>query len=312
MHLSKEKHTILEQFVLVEKCGEGAYSTVYKVKNVITDKFFALKEIEVTTNEGAHKAMNEDIRLYGHANIRKYFGLFTSRKLEILEDGEYDKSKPIFYTYLLSDYCEYTLRDFINYRNEVFFDDNTNVPDFVHYSLAINEGTKKVNRKYIFQMFKGVVKGVLYLHQNKKMHRDLKPENIFLKSNVPKIGDFGFVKEISDMFDSSQEVSNTMEVGTETYAAPELNCGHYNQKVDVYSLGLVYFEMLYPLNTQMERALVIEKIKFKGEFPDDFYSRFPFETYVIEKCLKRNPSQRFNSRKLLDALVTLGKFYKCN
>lgn len=111
------------------------------------------------------------------------------------------------------------------------------------------------------------------------IHRDLKPANIFLDSNDQvKIGDFGLATTSLLALQPNQEVlgkSNshndngdvhTGEVGTALYVAPELlgkaSKAIYNQKVDLYSLGIILFEMYcLPFKTVMERHAIINLIR---------------------------------------------------
>lgn len=75
------------------------------------------------------------------------------------------------------------------------------------------------------------------LNNKAKLHRDLKPDNIMLSENKNiKIADFGLAREISNMM--------TKEVGTPLYRAPEVLRGSYDEKCDVWSVGLILYNML--------------------------------------------------------------------
>lgn len=72
--------------------------------------------------------------------------------------------------------------------------------------------------------------------------------------------------------------SLTGQVGTALYTAPELNSTsktNYNQKVDIYSLGIIFFEMCYkPLITQMEKMKILTGIRSREIiFPTDFSTK---------------------------------------
>jgi len=73
------------------------------------------------------------------------------------------------------------------------------------------------------------------------MHRDLKPDNILFHNNVLKLGDFGFCKNLK----TADNMASTM-LGSPIYMAPEVLKGEiYTSKADIWSLGVVLFEMLF-------------------------------------------------------------------
>jgi len=96
-----------------------------------------------------------------------------------------------------------------------------------------------------------ILRGVRVMHEQKFTHRDLKPENVFVVNKDPwrvKIGDFGVAKRVRD----EQTLLQTT-TGTRPYMAPEIflfvtdpnqQDGHYTNRVDVWSLGVILFEML--------------------------------------------------------------------
>ena len=92
----------------------------------------------------------------------------------------------------------------------------------------------------VFDFFKQITSGTVYIHSKKILHRDLKPSNIFILSdNHLKIGDFG----ISKRHNSTMSMANTL-VGTTIYIAPEIYGGvPYNEKADVWSLGCILYEL---------------------------------------------------------------------
>jgi WNK lysine deficient protein kinase len=85
----------------------------------------------------------------------------------------------------------------------------------------------------------GIVLGMKYIHSKGFIHRDLKPENIFIDDDDDRIriGNFGS----SHLLDS--EVTMT-SAGTPLYMSPESGSGHYDSKVDVYSFGLIMYEIV--------------------------------------------------------------------
>ena len=101
-----------------------------------------------------------------------------------------------------------------------------------------------IDEKIIRDIVIQICKGLKEIHDNKIIHRDLTPDNIFIdKNNKIKIGDFG----ISKITTTSKNYAKT-QIGKFHYLAPEIDKGlKYNNKVDIYSLGCIIYE-LFTLN----------------------------------------------------------------
>lgn len=123
--------------------------------------------------------------------------------------------------------------------------------------------TESTAREYMKQ----ILNAVAYCHMNNAMHRDLKPENIMLtspKSEDLKIIDFGAGK-IKD-----GEV-NTVKVGSVYYIAPEVIKKNYNEKCDIWSLGVILYMMLSgvpPFNGKTDKIIFDKILKGEYSFPE--------------------------------------------
>ncbi|TDZ74173.1 eIF-2-alpha kinase GCN2 [Colletotrichum trifolii] len=193
--------------------------------------------------------------------------------------------------YISMEYCEKrTLRDLITRKL------HQNTPD-------------------IWRLFRQVLEGLAHIHGLSIVHRDLKPENIFIAhssdgtDNV-KIGDFGLAT--SGQFAVDKGLPNAMEadditrsIGTTFYAAPEVRSashGMYSSKVDMYSLGIIFFEMCYPPMLGMQRAIVIEQLRRTSPLlPADFKPAEKTQTDIIFSLLTHNPKDRPSSAELLQS-----------
>lgn len=109
-----------------------------------------------------------------------------------------------------------------------------------------------------------------------------------------KVGDFGLVKDMEDSLDDTKKTlcamggGHTVEVGTQLYMSPEqLQNGNYDYKVDIFSLGLVFFELLVPFSTDMERFKILSMLR-EGNYPNDFVQKFPNEVCKREVFLTSN------------------------
>lgn len=148
-------------------------------------------------------------------------------------------------------------------------------------------------------IFRQILNAVEYCHNQGMMHRDLKPSNIFFAADGSiKIGDFGLVTAITMPSDgqvnstSPIDENHTGNVGTQLYMSPEQVRGKmYNNKVDIYSLGLILFELLRPFSTQMERMKTLMEVK-QNRFPCDFERLYSTEVEVLRWLLQENPIER--------------------
>ncbi len=165
-----------------------------------------------------------------------------------------------------------------------------------------------------------IIEGLVHIHTQGMIHRDLKPVNIFLDSgDHVKIGDFGLATtnlitggEVPPsanvtLDESSMDHDMTGQIGTALYIAPELGAGKsisYSQKVDLYSLGVIFFEMCYPpLTTGMERIKILSDLRSaEVKLPKDFdESLLVQQAYIIRWLLSHDPSSRPNSQELLSS-----------
>lgn len=200
-------------------------------------------------------------------------------KLEINKDITYCKI-PKVYLYIQMQLCQKeTLKDWLN-------------------------NTLQREREIVLDIFDQIVSAVEYVHDKGLMHRDLKPSNIFFSlDGLVKVGDFGLVTAMTEndlhtpagKFSAEGDVISTRHtnnVGTQLYMSPEQIAGKsYSHKVDIFSLGLILFELLYPLNTHMERVQTLLGVK-EQIFPKSFKEECPEECELVEKLVSPNPEER--------------------
>ncbi|XP_053552902.1 eukaryotic translation initiation factor 2-alpha kinase 3 [Bombina bombina] len=157
-------------------------------------------------------------------------------------------------------------------------------------------------------IFLQIAEAVQFLHSKGLMHRDLKPSNIFFTlDDVVKVGDFGLVTEMDQEDDEAvltpmpAYARHTGQVGTKLYMSPEQLYGQsYSHKVDIYSLGLILFELLYPFSTQMERVRTLTELR-DLKFPALFTQKYIQEQNMVLHMLSPNPSERPEAEEIIDS-----------
>ncbi|RTE76658.1 hypothetical protein BHE90_008859 [Fusarium euwallaceae] len=169
------------------------------------------------------------------------------------------------------------------------------------------------NTAEIWRLFRQVLEGLAHIHGLSIVHRDLKPENIFISSSSDgidnvKIGDFGLAT--SGQFSVDKVAANTLEtddmtrsIGTAYYSAPEIKStvnGMYSTKVDMYSLGIIFFEMCYIPMMGMQKADVLGQLRrIKPILPSDFKPADKVQTEIVLSLVNHNPKERPSSAELL-------------
>ncbi|XP_018578917.1 eukaryotic translation initiation factor 2-alpha kinase [Anoplophora glabripennis] len=156
----------------------------------------------------------------------------------------------------------------------------------------------------VLNIFLQILDAVEYVHLSGLIHRDLKPSNIFFALDGQiKVGDFGLVKDMDDAFDlemikkghSPAYRGHTDKVGTQLYMSPEqFHSRIYDYKVDIYSLGLIFFELLVPFSTDMERIKKLSEVK-ENKYPKYFSKEYPNEYILLQCMLCKDPNKRLTT-----------------
>ncbi|XP_073921747.1 eIF-2-alpha kinase GCN2 isoform X5 [Castor canadensis] len=206
-------------------------------------------------------------------------------------------TEAVHYLYIQMEYCEKsTLRD------------------------TIDQGLHRDTVR-LWRLFREILDGLAYIHEKGMIHRDLKPVNIFLDSDDHvKIGDFGLATDhLAFSTDGKQDDQAgdhlaksdpsgrlTGMVGTALYVSPEVQGSTksaYNQKVDLFSLGIIFFEMSYhPMVTASERIFVLNQLRdpTSPKFPEDFDDgEHTKQKSVISWLLNHDPAKRPTATELL-------------
>ncbi|KPJ74242.1 hypothetical protein AMJ52_01330 [candidate division TA06 bacterium DG_78] len=151
-----------------------------------------------------------------------------------------------------------------------------------------------------------ILNAVYYAHSQQVLHRDLKPENILITTReVIKVTDFGLAR-----FIKSSSISAST-AGTPIYMAPEAWSGNFNEKSDIWSLGVIFYELLTGTLPFLDDSLNGLKKKIdKNNFLVPSMLRPSIPEYiedVVLKSLNRDSRVRPAANELLGRLSERGK-----
>ena len=197
----------LEKYTKVEKVGEGTYGVVYKCKVKDTNDYVALKKIRLENeDEGSPSTSIREISILKQ---------LRHPNIVYLIDLIHGEKK----LYLVFEYMDHDLKKF----------------------LDINNGplTPELVKSYLFQ----ILIAINFCHSKRILHRDLKPQNLLIdKDGIIKVADFGLARSFGIPIKTL-----THEILTLWYRAPEILLGQkeYSTPVDIWSIGLIFFEMAH-------------------------------------------------------------------
>ena len=164
---------------------------------------------------------------------------------------------------------------------------------------TIRSNTHNFNKKQKLSIIKDILCGLAYLHNRRPqslIHRDIKPSNILINSSkTAKIADFGLSKFYNMQVDNDTSnnvvniINNSTFVGTRRYMAPEIFNGlaSYNNKIDIYSAGLLFYELL-----ECKTYIPHRPLKW-------YYSSKHLKKIITEYMLNEDPVLRYCAIDLL-------------
>ena len=281
-------------YKIIDNIGNGSFGSVFKCVNNIDQQIYALKIIKL--NHSKYDTILREVRLmatFDHPNIIKYYCSWIDyNNIDLVEYGSESESSttnnqlmPLnyldnYYLYIQMELCKYSLADYLE------------TTDFIYKDRLI--------------IFKNIVNGLNYLHNNNIIHRDLKPSNIlFDTNNKIKITDFGMSIKQNTSKNLDKYIGSDL-FGTYIYSAPEtLNDNYYSIYSDIYSLGIILFEILNSFNTLMEKNIEISKLKETNVLPDTFIENGSAD--FILTLIHYNYKKRLTTNDILSSIKILFK-----
>lgn len=179
-------------------------------------------------------------------------------------------------------------------------------PSLSRYLHHLHQENKRLPLPQIVRMIKGIGSALQYAHKNGIVHRDIKPGNILLISPTmdievdkplpddfePVLTDFGLIR----FLDSARQTTTGVTAGTPAYMSPEQARGETTDgRTDVYSLGIVLYEMLagkLPFDGETTMGILLKHV---NEPPAPIPGLSPFMQQVIDRALSKDVNTRFQS-----------------
>ena len=257
-------------FDIVNQIGKGSYGSVYKAIHKESRQVVAIKKVPFDLQD-----MLKEIYVMQECDsphIVKYF-------------GTYFKGSDLW---IVMEFCGAgSILDIMKLRGRAA-SDGSNRPQ-----------VKTFHETEIATIFRGTLKGLEYLHQNKKIHRDIKAGNILLTfEGNAKLADFGVAAQLNNTI-----AKRFTSIGTPLWMAPEViqEIG-YDCVADIWSLGITALEMAEGKVPYMEMHPVRAMFKIPDNPPPTFSHPDTWSSEFIEfvsKCLVKNPHQRSSASDLL-------------
>ena len=263
-------YNIKKNFEFISMLGNGAFGKVrlYRDKNY-KELLFAIKTMKKKgIDKNSFQLLKSEVKILSeldHPNIVKYFGTFEDE----------------YYIHILMEFLRgYDLYKIISLKDYTGIDEK-DMSNIIYYLL----------------------KALLFIHSKNIVHRDLKPENILFSNkddySTLKLIDFGLATNILTIQEKKKSV-----VGTPYYMSPEIIDGNFDEKTDIWSLGIVMHQMLtgkFPFEPNKNEDL-FQVIKNKKFDPELLYKAECSEEVIdlVQKTLEKDPSKRLSTQQCLE------------
>ena len=270
---------IANRYEILSLIGQGGMADVYKAKDTILNRVVAIKVLRSKLSDDPMTL----VRFQREASAASR--LTHPNVVDIYDVGEYEGMHYIVMEYIRGR----TLKQLIAQRG----------------ALDVDEA---------IGIMKQLVSAVNHAHEHQIIHRDIKPQNVLVKDDgTIKITDFG----IAVANDSVQLTFNNTVMGSAHYLAPETTQGKEpNAQVDIYSLGIVFYELLtgeVPYKGKTPTEIAVKHLRQPIPFVRDFNPAIPQSVEnIVLKATAKNLDERYLSCKemLYDLMHCLDPEYR--
>lgn len=258
------------RYEIIELIGRGGMAYVYKAKDRKLNRYVAVKVLreEYTENEQFIKKFDRESQAAA--------GLSHPNIVSVYDVGV---EGDIYY--IIMEYVDgITLKQYLNKKGHLDYKEAT---------------------RFIID----VAAALKCAHEHKIIHRDIKPHNILLTRDlVPKVADFGIARAIT----SSTVTMTNQTMGSVHYISPEQARGGFvDERSDLYSLGIMYYELLtgqLPFDEENTVTIAIKHIQEDLVPPKEIMPDIPASVNdVVVKLTHKKPEDRYqNMDELIDDL----------
>ncbi len=266
----KEGVYLADRYEIVGKAGSGGMSDVYKAKDHTLGRYVGIKVLK--------QEFSDDVNFVTkfRTEAQSAAGLEHPNIVNIYDVGSENSIH-----YIVMEYVEgITLKTYIEKKGQLSF------KEAVSIAIQVGRGIEAAHNKHI-------------------IHRDIKPQNIIISTEGKvKVTDFGIAKAATNNTISSDVM------GSVHYASPEqARNGFVDGKTDIYSLGIVMYEMVtgrVPFDGESTVAVAIQHLQEEMVAPSAFAPNLPISMEkIILKCTQKSPDRRYDS--ISDLLIDLKK-----
>ena len=253
------------RYLLKRVVAAGGMATIYYALDLRLDRPVAVKIMH------PHLANDEDFVGRFIREAKAAAALAHPNIVAIQDQGWNESGVPA--VFIVMEYIEgFTLRDVISEQG----------------ALGVNESLR---------YFAPVLSAMSAAHKSGILHRDIKPENILIsKDGRVKVADFGLAK--GAQLGSTLTVESSVILGSVSYLSPEqVQRGLSDMRSDVYSLGIVLFEMLTgkkPFDGETPIQIAYMHVNDNVAAPSTLNSSIPADLdEIVLKATANNPDKRF-------------------
>ena len=251
--------TILgDRYEILEKIGTGGMAEVFKGKDHKLNRYVAVKVLKEEFRD------NDGFVKKFKEEAQAAAGLAHPNIVNVYDVGD---ENGIYY--IVMELVEgITLKNYIERKGRLTIKEAT--------SIAIQ-----------------VSAGLEVAHNNHIVHRDIKPQNIIIsREGKVKVTDFGIAKA------TTSQTTTSSAMGSVHYASPEQARGGYvDHRSDIYSLGIVMYEMVtgrVPFDGETAVTVAVKHLQEQMVPPSEYCPEIPYSLeQIIKKCTEKSPDRRY-------------------